>query len=111
MPGGFIRREPSDSSKLHENPEVVNLFTRANWMSFFHKIQGYDEEIAEEFLMSLRSQSKTQATVNFRGLTLELTPKIINRVTGLPLGYLGAKKRGHWAKLPRKHSSYPRNIL
>ena len=54
MPGVFIRKEPSDSSKLHEDPEVVDLFTRANWISFFDKIQGHDEEINEEFLMSLK---------------------------------------------------------
>jgi len=27
----------------------VDLFTRANWISFFDKIQGYDEEMTEEF--------------------------------------------------------------
>ena len=47
MPGGFIRKEPLDSSKLHEHPEVVELFTQANWISFFDRIQGYDEEITE----------------------------------------------------------------
>lgn len=61
MPGGFIRKEPSDSRKLHEHPKVVNLFTQANWMSLFDKIQGHDKETAEEFLMSMRPQSKTQA--------------------------------------------------
>lgn len=49
MPGGFIRKEPSDPSKLHEHPKVVDLFTLANWMSFFDKIRGHDEEIMEEF--------------------------------------------------------------
>lgn len=92
MPGGFIRREPSDPSKLHEHPEVVDLFTPANWMSFFCKIWGHDEEITEEFLMSLRPQSKTQATVIFRGLTLELTTELISRVTGLPLGLPWSKE-------------------
>ena len=86
MLGGFIRKEPSDSSKSHEHPEVVDLFTRTNWISFFDKIQGYDEEITEDFLMSLRAHSKTHATVSFRGLTLELTPELISGVTSLPLG-------------------------
>ena len=86
MPGGFIRKEPSNSSKLHEHPEVVDLFTQGNWISFFDKIQGHDEEITEDFLISLRPHSKTHATVSFRGLTLELTHELISRITGLPLG-------------------------
>ena len=86
MPGGFIRKEPLDSIKLREHPAVVDLFTRANWMTFCDKIQGYDNEMTEEFLMSLQPKSKTLATVNFRGLTLQLTPELISQVTGLPLG-------------------------
>lgn len=92
MPGGFIRKEPSDSSKLRENPEVVNLFTHANWMTFCDKIQGHDDEITDEFLMSLQPKSKTQATVKFKGLTLKLTPKLISRVIGLPLGIPWSKE-------------------
>ena len=85
MPGEFIRKEPLDSRKLHEHPKVVNLFTHANWMSFCDKIQGHEDEITEEFLMSLQPKSKALATVNFRGLTLKLTPELISRVTDLPL--------------------------
>ena len=81
-----MRKEPLNSNKLHEHPKVVALFTSANWMSFFERIHGYDEEVTEEFLMSLRPHSKTHATVSFRGLTIEITPEFINRVTGLPLG-------------------------
>ena len=116
MPGGFIRKELSDSSKLHKHPEVVDLFTQANWISFFDKIQGHDEEITEEFLMSLRPQSKTHATVSFRGLTLELTPELISQVTGLPLGFPWRKEErslGQVAKktffLPEEHPVEEKN--
>jgi len=110
MPGGFIKKEPSDPSKLREHPEVVDLFTHANWMSFCDKIQGHDDEITEEFLISLKPESKTQATLNFRGLTLEVTPELISHVTGLPLGLPWSKEErslGQAAKkaffLPEKH--------
>lgn len=53
MLGGFIRKEPSDSKKLRETPEVVGLFTYAKWMTFYDKIQGHNDEITEEFLRSL----------------------------------------------------------
>lgn len=86
MPGGFIRKEPSDSKKLRETPKVVELFSRAHWMTFCDKLQGHDDEITEEFLRSLKPKSKTLATVNFRGLTLRLTPQLISRVTDLLMG-------------------------
>ena len=54
MSGGFIRKEPTDSKKLRENPEVVELFTHARWMSFYDNLQGYDDEVAEEFLRALK---------------------------------------------------------
>ena len=86
MLGGFIRKEPSDSKKLRETPEVVDLFTNAKWMTFCDKIQGHDDEITEEFLRSLKPKSKTLATINFRGLTLKLTPQLLSQDTELPLG-------------------------
>jgi len=89
MPRGFIRKEPSNTSKLYE---VVDLFSQANWMSSFDKIRGHDEEITEEFFMSPRPQSKAQATVSFMGLTLEITPELMSCVTGLPLGLPWSKE-------------------
>ncbi len=61
-------------------------------MAFCDKIQGHDDEITEEFLMSLQPKSKTLATVNFIGLTLKLTPELISRVTDLPLGIPWSKE-------------------
>jgi len=54
-------------------------------MTFCDRIQGHDDEVTEEFLMSLQPKSKTLATMNFRGLTLKLTPQLISRVTDMPL--------------------------
>lgn len=110
MPGGFIRKEASDSSKLHEHPEVVDLFTQANWISFFDKIHGYDEEITKEFLMSLRPHSKAHATVIFRGLTLELTPELISRIIGLPLRLPWRKEERSLGQIAKKTFFCPRSI-
>ena len=97
MPGGFIRREPTDSNTLRRNPAVVELFTRAQWMPFSDKLQGYDDEVAEEFLQALKPKSLTLATVSFRGLSLQLTPEHISRITELPMGL-------PWDKEERKQS-------
>lgn len=97
-----MRKKPLNSTKLHEHPEVVALFTRANWMPFFEKFHAYDEEVIEEFLMSLRLHSKTHATVSFRGLTIELTPEFISRITGLPLGLRWSKEEKPLGQVARK---------
>ena len=55
-------------------------------MGFFEKFTGYDDEVAQEFAHSLTPHSRIHATVILRGLTIDLTPELINRVTTLPLG-------------------------
>ena len=108
MPGGFIRREPTDSTKLRENPEVVEFFTQAQWMLFCDKLQGYDDEVAEEFLQALKPKSKTLATVNFRGLSLRLTPQFISRVTELPMGLPWDKEERKLGQKAKKEFFPPR---
>ena len=107
MPRGFIRKEPSDSRKLRETPEVVNLFTCANWMTFCDRIQGPDDEVTEEFLMSLQPKSKTLATVNFRELTLKLTPQLISQVIDLPLGIPWSKEERALGQKAKKEFFLP----
>jgi len=38
MTRGFMRKEPTNSARIHEHPEVVAIFTKANWMPFFEKL-------------------------------------------------------------------------
>lgn len=87
-----MRNESLNSARLHEHPKVVALFTRANWMPFFEKLHGYDEEVTEEFSLSLTPHSKTHATVSPRGLTIEITLEFISRVNCLPLGLPQSKE-------------------
>ena len=65
---------------------VVDIFTQAQWMPFCEKLQGYDEDVAEEFLRGLKPKSDVLATVKFRGLSLKVTPTSISRITELPMG-------------------------
>ena len=55
-------------------------------MNFFEKFRGFDDEIAQEFSLSLVPHTRTHATVTIRGLSIEITPEFISRVTTLPLG-------------------------
>jgi len=111
MPGGFMRKESLKSIKLYEHPEVEDLFTRANWISFFDRIQGYDEEVTEEILMSLRPHLKTHATISFKGLTLELTPNLISRITSFPLGLPWRKEEKSLGQVSKKTFFCLRSIL
>ena len=58
--------------------------------------------MTEEFLISLRPHSKTHATAIFRGLTLELTPDFISRITGLPLGLPWSKEEKSLGQVAEK---------
>lgn len=64
MTGGFMTKELLNSTKLHEHTEVVALFPRENWMPFFEKFHGFDDEVTEKFFMSLKPHSKTHAIVS-----------------------------------------------
>jgi len=81
-----MRKEPTNSTRLHAHPQVVEIFTRENWMNFFEKFRGFDDEIDHEFSLSLVHHTRTHATVTIRGLSIEITPEFINRVTTLSLG-------------------------
>jgi len=55
-------------------------------MGFFEKFRGCDDEVAQEFALTLTPHTRIHATVVIRGLTIDLIPKLISRVTTLPLG-------------------------
>jgi len=59
---------------------------KSNLVELFEKFRGFDEEIAQEFAHSLVPHTKTHASITFRGLSMEITPKFISGVTTLPLG-------------------------
>lgn len=86
MIGGFNRREPKNTVRIQQHPQVLQIFTRQNWMGFFEKFTGYDGDVAQEFVHSLTPHSRIHAIVLVRCLTIVLTPDLIIRVTTLPLG-------------------------
>ena len=71
-------------------------------MNFFEKFRGFDDEIAQEFALSLVPHTRTHATVTIRGLSIEIkTHEFISRITTLPLGLPWSKDEkpiGHAAK-------------
>ena len=72
--------------RIQQHPQVLEIFTRHNWMGFFKKFTGYDDEVAQEFAHTLTTHSRSHVIVLVRGLTIDLTLELISRVTTLPLG-------------------------
>lgn len=58
---------------------------RHNWMGYFEKLRGYDDEVTQDFSLSLIPLTRTHATIVVRGLSIEVTPELISRITTLPL--------------------------
>ena len=77
---GFNRREPTNTVRIQQHPQVLEIFTRHNWMGFFEKIREYDDEVAEEFALSLTLHTRIHATVVIRGLIIDLTLELISKV-------------------------------
>jgi len=86
MIGGFNRREPMNTMRIHQHPPVLEIFIRPNWMGFFVKLRGYDDEVAKDFSLSLIPLTRNHATVVVRDLSIELTTELISRTTTFPLG-------------------------
>jgi len=80
------RRDPINTLRIQQHLQVLEIFTRHNWMGFFKKFKGYDDEVAQDFVLSLIPLTRIHVTIVVRGLSIELTPMLINKVTTLPLG-------------------------
>jgi len=84
MTGGFNKRVPINTVRIHQHPQVLEIFTRHNWMGYFEKIRGYDDEVAQDFSLSLIPLTRVHATVVVIGLSIELTSGFISRITNFP---------------------------
>lgn len=86
MGQGFNRREPTDNKRIHLHPLVADIFRRHEWLGLFELLKGYDDDMTYEFFMGLNLKGRTSATTAVRVLSITINPKLICRVTTLPLG-------------------------
>ena len=70
-------------------------------MGYFEKLRGYDDGVTREFALSLIPLTTAHATIVVRGLSIELTPELISRITTLPLGVPWRKEDKGDSQLPR----------
>jgi len=62
MNGGFNKIEPTNTARIHQHPPMLEIFKRHQWMGFFERMRGYDDDVAREFSLSLIPLTRTNAT-------------------------------------------------
>ena len=49
----FKRGEPTKPSKVYDNPEIVEIFQKCEWLGYFERLRGFDDEVSMEFSQNL----------------------------------------------------------
>lgn len=88
MGGGFNRREPIDTLIIHQNLEVRDNLKKFNWLGFFERLRGYDDEIALDCNLNLQHFQGNYMVIVVKGLIIYLHEDRISRVTTLPKGII-----------------------
>ena len=70
MGGGTNRRGHTNSKIIHQYPLLIDICTSHQWMGFFDRIKGYDDEIAHEFDKALQPWGEDSATTIERGIVI-----------------------------------------
>jgi len=86
MTRGFNKREPNNTTRIHQRPPMVDIFTRHQLMGFSERMRGYDDDVAREFSISFIPLTRASANVVVKCLSVAITPEVISRITTLPLG-------------------------
>lgn len=65
---------------------------RQQWMGYFEKLKGYDDEVTHEFSMVLNQQREDSGTTIVKGLPIHLDTNFVSIVTTTPLGVQRGKE-------------------
>lgn len=86
MTRGFNKMDPIRTTKIHQHPRVVEIFTRHQLLGLLYLLTGYDDDVAREFEILLVPLARAKATIVVRGFSVIITLESISRITALPLG-------------------------
>jgi hypothetical protein len=81
----FKRRETTKPSRVYENPEIVEIFHICDWLGYFERIKGYDDEVAIEFDKNCQNIQEQEYVTKVRRLVIRINETSIRRVSSLPL--------------------------
>ena len=54
MGGSIIRNEPATTALLEHYPAAYQIFQQAGWLSYFQRLQGYNEQQVLQFAQNLQ---------------------------------------------------------
>jgi hypothetical protein len=78
MGGSAVRYEPKNLDALLLHPDVYQKFMQVGWISYFEKLQGFNEAKVLEF-----SQNLTEGYSMVHGVRIPVTEETMVVVTGL----------------------------
>jgi hypothetical protein len=84
-----------DLEVLHENPDIVEIFQRSDWLGYFDRLRGFDDEIYLEFSLNFQNVKDQEYITAITVLEIMVDKASINRVSNLPMGF-------SWDKEERK---------
>lgn len=75
------KREPKNTTRIHQNPKVKDILENSCYEGFFEKLRGYDDEISLEFSLNLQCPKGHEIVIEFKVLIIYLDEYLIIRVT------------------------------
>jgi hypothetical protein len=84
----------------------VEIFQKCEWLGYFERLRGFDDEVAMEFSQNFQSIRDQEFVTTIRGITIRVNEASISKVSSLPSAFLGTKKKGKKPLMPRRHSSF-----
>jgi hypothetical protein len=94
---GFKRRVPIKPSRVYDNPEIIEIFHRCNFLGYFERLKGYNDEVAIEFSHNFHNINEHEYVTIVRGITIRINEASIRKVSILPMGV-------PWEKYERQES-------
>jgi hypothetical protein len=79
MGGSVIRYEPATIALLELYPEAYQIFLQAGWLSYFQRLQGFDQQQVLQFAQNLQEDHSI-----VQGVRISDTEEDIAQVSGLP---------------------------
>lgn len=101
MGGGFNRIDLTNTSRIHQNPKVRYVLENYNWLGFFERSRGYDDEVSLDFSLDLQHPEGHKISNAFKFLNICLDEYLISKVTTLTKGMKRRKKGRHEAIISR----------
>jgi hypothetical protein len=90
MGGSVIRYEPATTALLELYPEAYQIFLQAGWLSYFQRLQGFDQQQVLQFAQNLQGDHSI-----VQGVRISVTEEDIAQVSGLPTNGIRLFSRKH----------------